>query len=95
MQFPVLYYIISPAVNSGTLFIPGPPNKNPEEFMKHKNRKLTVLRSSSGDYHKRIPALTLQGLWLKEWGFEPGDTVEVHDRGHGTITIRKTGTVLE
>ena len=59
--------------------------------MKHKDRKLTVLRSSNGDYRKRIPSLTLQGLWLKEWGFEPGDTVEVHDRGNGKITICKTG----
>ncbi len=63
--------------------------------MENKIRKLTVLRSRVGDYNKRIPSLTLQGLWFKEWGYEPGDKIEVSNAKDGEITIRKVGKMFD
>ncbi len=63
--------------------------------MENKIRKLTVLKSRNGDLKKKIPAITLQGLWFKEWGFAPGDKIELSKKKKGEIVIRKVGSVLD
>lgn len=63
--------------------------------MKNKIRKLTVVRSRTGDYKKEIPAITLQGLWFKDWGFNPGDKIEVSNKKEGEISLRKVGSITD
>ena len=61
--------------------------------MENTNRKLTVLVSRNGDIRKKIPAVTLQGLWFKKWGFNPGDKIELSKKKNGEIVIRKVGSI--
>jgi len=63
--------------------------------MENKIRKLTVVRSRTGDYNKNIPAITIQGLWFKDWGFKPGDKIEVSNKKDGEIALRKVGSITD
>ncbi|MCR5205287.1 MAG: type I toxin-antitoxin system SymE family toxin [Lachnospiraceae bacterium] len=63
--------------------------------MENKIRKLTVVRSQTRDYKKNIPAITLQGLWFKDWGFNPGDKIEVSNKKYGEIILRKAGSIID
>ena len=60
-----------------------------------KNRTMTILRSTRFELSRRIPSLTLEGVWLKEYGFQPGDRVEVRDCGDGILLLRKVGSVID
>lgn len=57
-----------------------------------KPRKLTMLHARGYEYKRRIPAVTLSGLWLKEYGFEPGDKVTVTDGGDGKLILAKVAS---
>ncbi len=61
----------------------------------NKNRTVTILRSTRFELKRRIPSLTLEGVWLKEYGFQPGDRVEVRDCGDGILLVRKVGSVVD
>lgn len=61
----------------------------------NKNRTVTILRSTRFELNRRIPSLTLEGVWLKEYGFQPGDRVEVRDCGDGILLVRKVGSVVD
>ena len=61
----------------------------------NKNRIVTILKSTRFELSRRIPSLTLEGVWLKEYGFQPGDKVEVHDCGDGILLVRKVGSVVD
>lgn len=52
-----------------------------------KDRELTACRSRR---NYGWPSIILDGKWLKNSGFEPGDKVQVHCED-GKITIQKTG----
>ncbi len=54
-----------------------------------KPRKLTMLRARGYEYKRRIPSVTLSGLWLKNWGFEPGDKVSVELTDDGKLVLSK------
>lgn len=57
-----------------------------------KPRKLTVLRARGYEYSRRIPSITLSGLWLKEFGYHPGDKVCVEQAGDGKLIVTKTAS---
>lgn len=54
-----------------------------------KPRELKMLHARGFDYRRRIPAVTLGGVWLKECGFEPGDKVSVERTDDGKIILTK------
>lgn len=54
-----------------------------------KPRKLTMLHARGYDYRRRIPAVTLSGLWLKDCGFEPGDKISVERTDDGKLVVTK------
>ena len=54
-----------------------------------KTRELTMLYARGFDYRRRIPAIKLGGVWLKECGFEPGDKVSVELTDDGKIILTK------
>ena len=57
-----------------------------------KPRKLTMLRARGYDYRRRIPSVTLAGLWLKEYGFEPGDKISVERTDDGKLIVTKVAS---
>jgi hypothetical protein len=54
-------------------------------------RTLTILRGKyAGPFSKEnSSSLFLNGQWLKEWGFRPGDRVTVTRNSSGAIEIQK------
>jgi hypothetical protein len=54
-------------------------------------RQLTILRGKyAGPFSKEnSSSLFLNGQWLKQWGFEPGDRVTVTRNASGAIEIQK------
>ena len=54
-----------------------------------KPRKLTMLHAIGYDYKRQIPSVTLAGLWLKEYGFQPGDKISVELDENGRLIITK------
>jgi hypothetical protein len=54
-------------------------------------RQLTILRGKyAGPFSKEnSSSLFLNGQWLKQWGFEPGDRVTVTRNPSGAIEIQK------
>ncbi len=60
-----------------------------------KNREVTILRSTRFELNRMIPSLTLEGIWLKEYGFRPGDRVEVRDCSSGILLVRKIGSAID
>ena len=48
-----------------------------------KDRALTVYEASSGSDYKPVPQIRLQGEWLNELGFEPGEKLNVHCEAAG------------
>lgn len=54
-----------------------------------KPRQLTTLHARNYEHWEKVPAITLSGRWLKEYGFEPGDKVQVVSNGDGKLTITK------
>ena len=60
----------------------------------NKNRTMTILRCTRFELSRNIPTLTLEGVWLKEYGFQPGDRVEIRDCGDGIILVQKVGSVI-
>ena len=59
------------------------------------NRKLTVLSARNFDYRTKVPCITLSGKWLKTYGFEPGDKIEVSREEDGSVRIRKANQAEE
>lgn len=57
-----------------------------------KPRKLTMLHAKGYDYRRRIPSVTLAGLWLKEYGFEPGDKIRVEQAEDGKVVLTKVAS---
>ena len=57
--------------------------------MERKPRNLTMLHARGFDYRRRIPAVTLGGVWLKDCGFEPGDKVSVERTDDGKLILTK------
>ena len=57
-----------------------------------KPRNLTMLHARGFDYQRRIPAVTLGGVWLKECGFEPGDKISVERTDDGKLILAKTAS---
>ena len=57
-----------------------------------KPRKLTMLHARGYDYQKRIPSVTLAGMWLKEYGFEPGDRISVEQAEDGKVILTKVAS---
>jgi hypothetical protein len=54
-----------------------------------KPRQLTALRARNFEHKENVPCITLSGRWLKEYGFEPGDKVQVVSEENGKLTITK------
>lgn len=54
-----------------------------------KPRQLTTLRARNFEHKENVPCITLSGRWLKEYGFEPGDKVQVVSEENGKLTITK------
>lgn len=50
------------------------PEKQTSEV---KTRRLRCLRSSRGSYIDRYPSLPLEGKWLRNAGFRPGDWARI------------------
>ena len=48
-----------------------------------------MLHARGYEYERRIPSVTLSGVWLKKCGFEPGDKIKVETR-KGKLIIIKT-----
>ena len=48
-----------------------------------------MLHARGYDYRRRIPAVTLSGLWLKDCGFEPGDKISVERTDDGKLVVTK------
>ena len=57
--------------------------------MERKPRNLTMLHARGFDYRRRIPAVTLGGVWLKDCGFEPGDKISVERTDDGKLILTK------
>ena len=57
-----------------------------------KPRKLTMLHAGGCDYRRRIPSVTLAGLRLKEYGFEPGDQIGVEQAEDGKVILTKAAS---
>ena len=57
--------------------------------MKKKNRTIKVYEAS-GYQNKDIPTIILKGKWLKECGFDIGETVTIECQD-GRLVIKKTG----
>ncbi len=55
---------------------------------KRKERKLTMLHARGYSYERRIPAVTLSGVWLKNCGFGPGDKIKVVPKKGKLIIIK-------
>ena len=54
-----------------------------------KPRRLTTLHARNYEHREKVPSITLSGRGLKEYGFEPGDKVQVVSNGDGKLTITK------
>ena len=54
----------------------------------NKMRKLTMLYARGYEYERRIPAVTLSGVWLKNCDFEPGDKIKVEIRKRKLILTK-------
>lgn len=46
---------------------------------------------SSGYKYKSTPMIMLKGDWLKNWGFDPGDKLNIVCEGSGKLTITAEG----
>lgn len=57
-----------------------------------KPRTLTMLHARGFDYRRRIPSVTLSGVWLKESGFEPGDKITVERTDDGKLVVTKAAS---
>ena len=55
---------------------------------KKKDRKLTMLHARGYEYERRIPSVTLSGVWLKNCDFEPGDKIKVVPKKGKLILIK-------
>lgn len=63
-------------------------DKSPRKRTKKADRSLTV-STVSGYQYKNVPALRISGLWLEDYGFNPGDKVSVHCE-NGKLVIQKS-----
>ncbi len=50
-------------------------------------RNLTVIEQT-GPHYKSTPTIMLKGQWLKDWGFEIGDKIEVKCE-YGKLIVKK------
>ncbi|GEM_PF-4749970 len=57
-----------------------------EQVPAQETRHLTVYESSGYNY-KPTPTIVLKGAWLKQWGFDPGDKLNIVCEGSGKLTI--------
>jgi HSP20-like domain of unknown function (DUF1813). len=56
-----------------------------------KKRTITAYCSRLFDYKNQVPLITIQGKWLKELGFVPGDTIEILNGGANMLILIKNG----
>lgn len=61
---------------------------------KQEKRQIKVCAKWQGE--KRVPSINLQGVYLRDFGFMPGERVKV-ELSHNRITIKKlsAGDILE
>ena len=59
---------------------------------KGRPRKLTMLHARGYDYRRRIPSVTLAGLWLKEYDFQPGDKISIERDEEGRLILTKVAS---
>ena len=57
-----------------------------------KPRVLTVLNARNFQPKERVPSISLSGKWLKEYGFEPGDKIQVVSNEDGKLTVTKVSS---
>lgn len=57
-----------------------------EQVPEQETRHLTVYESSGYNY-KPTPTIVLKGAWLRQWGFDPGDKLNIVCEGSGKLTI--------
>ncbi|MCR4690104.1 MAG: hypothetical protein K5739_01995 [Lachnospiraceae bacterium] len=55
---------------------------------KKNERKLTMLHARGYEYNRRIPSVTLSGVWLKNCDFAPGDKIKVVPKKGKLILIK-------